>query len=182
LGFENETQRRHYTSGLAQASVSSLSLVWQVVLETLRPVLGAGKVDLIPEPPWGDGFDSPPEVARRGWATLMAHTGSTGLGVWVDLADDELFSAFQDFALYSIHSVAYGDVPDRRATRQFGGSGVSIVFRRDPVWPLIYNHDQGWDLAFELTDAESSRIRARLADLDIPGDVLSGPVAAERVG
>lgn len=155
-----------------------------MAMQVLRPALASGKLDLFPDPSWGDGFASLPEAARDGWRTISDHIDSaSGMGVWVDLTDEDLFDAFRAFGLSSIHCVAY-PTPlsgSEKGTRVIGGS-AAVVLRRDPSNPLVYNHDQGWEVFFEMTEAENAELRVRLADLSVSSEALIGPVAAEDVG
>jgi hypothetical protein len=55
---------------------------------------------------------------------------------------------------------------------------VSVIMWRDPEHPLVYNHDQGSTLFFELTDAEGAQLRSRIAELGALADALVGPLPA----
>jgi hypothetical protein len=97
------------------------------------------------------------------------------------LSDRQLFVAFRDYGIESIHCVADGVDARTHLTgdRSVGAGNLSVVFRRDPEFPLVYNHDQGSTVKFELTDQEHNDVRELLQSSGISQKALEGPLAPE---
>lgn len=182
LSFEQETGRRQFVSGTDDTDAETVRALWHAAVDILRPVLMLAKVDLFPDPAWGDGFESLPEAARQGWQTLhdRADASTTGIGVWVDLADTEIFEAFRAYGIESIHSLGFSDdATDFEQAKPDVVIGPLLVLRA-PDFPLVYNHDQGGSLHFELTEIEHRELDAIMAARGIDPGALLGPMSSEQ--
>jgi hypothetical protein len=178
LAFQDRTGRSTSVTSVEQFDRNSVREVWRAAVQVLRPSLAVAKVDLFPDPSWGEQFEALPSAAREGWREINDQTDSrSGMGVTVDLSVDVLFAAFRDYGIESIYCVAGGDTATGGNDHVVGGRSVSVVFRKDPEFPLAYNHDQGLAVSFELTDEEHRAILDRLRSSEITEAVLQGPIS-----
>jgi hypothetical protein len=90
-----------------------------------------------------------------------------------------VFRAFRDFGLSSINCLGYAAPLSGREkdTWVIGGSAASVVVRRDPEHPLVYSHDQGKSVFFEMTDDERALIGSRLAEAGRTTRAVVGPLS-----
>jgi hypothetical protein len=164
-------------ASVEQSDRDDVRTVWRTAVEVMRPSLVVAKVDLFPDPSWGERFEALPIAARDGWAEMRSDTDSrSGMGVAIDLTLDRLFAAFRDYGIESIHCLADGAPTISGEDPVLGGRAVSVVFRKDPEFPLVYNHDQGSSVSFEVTDEEHSTIRDQLRRNGVPRAALQGPI------
>jgi hypothetical protein len=143
--YEARTGRRYYFTGTDYTDLASVRAVWYHGLETLRPSLGAAIIDLFSD----HKRTHLPVAAQHAWRLLENADGGP-MGMWVDLRDPDKFAAVKAFGIESIQCTAYLE------------SDIHQGRRIADAHEVAFNHDCGWSVFLELTDAEHAELSSGL--------------------